>query len=66
MVVRALPLLVLLGCSTWASTGSVYRGPCNHVGLRPATDLSGVAATVQVTSTWPAPCVEPRERGDAG
>lgn len=43
---RILPLL-LASCAWW-QTGRVIDGPCTHLGVRPATDLSGVAVTVQV------------------
>ena len=41
----------------WASTGSVYRSPCVHVGVRPHSDDVGEwAVTVQVANEW-GPCV---------
>ena len=56
---RALAILATawaLGCSTWIATGSVYRGQCVHVGVRPASDGWGAyAATVQVSRDW-GPC----------
>jgi hypothetical protein len=43
--------LLLSSCATWASTGSVYREPCLHIGVRPASDAVGdYAVTVQVTT----------------
>ena len=45
-ITRLLPLL-LASCAWW-QTGRVIDGPCTHLGVRPATDLSGVAVTVQV------------------
>ena len=48
-----------VACSSVASSGSVYRARCLHVGVRPAggvaDDLSA-AVTVQVRSDWPARC----------
>ena len=45
-------MLAVAGCATVTQTGSVYRSQCWHVGVRPATDLSGVAITVQATTDW--------------
>jgi hypothetical protein len=39
--------------ATWATTGSLYRGRCTHLRVRGATDLSGVAVTVKVSTSWP-------------
>jgi len=51
-------LLVLEGCSTWVTKGSLWRGrlgACEtHVGARPASDgPSDWAMTVQVTTDYP-------------
>lgn len=51
--VLALPLLC---CGTWTQTGRLVDDPCVHVGVRPATDLSGAAVTLQVTTDWPGKC----------
>lgn len=49
-------LLTIAACSTWTSSGSVYRGRCVHVGVRPASDgLGDYAVTAQVSTEW-APC----------
>jgi hypothetical protein len=53
---RWLPALILLvaGCDAWARTGSVYRTPCTHLGVRPASDGPGdYAATVQLSTDAP-------------
>lgn len=51
-VVLVLALAWVVGCATWASSGSVYRssGPCPvHIGIRPASDGVGdYAATVRI------------------
>lgn len=53
---RWLPAIILVvgavnACATWATTGSLYRGRCTHVGARPASDAIGdYAVTVQVTT----------------
>ena len=55
-VARYLPAVILAvgACTTWATTGSVYRSPCTHVGVRPASDgLGDYAATVQISSDAP-------------
>lgn len=58
-MVRLLFTATLLTCaSTWATTGSVYREPCTHVGVRGHSDLSGAAITVKITTDYP---VCPRE-----
>lgn len=47
---------LMTACSTWATwatTGSLYRGRCTHLRVRGATDLSGVAVTVKVSTSWP-------------
>lgn len=42
------------GCASVASTGSVYRGRCTHIGVRPASDGAGdYALTVRVTTDAP-------------
>lgn len=46
-------VLLALSCATWAQTGSVYRDPCTHLGVRPASDGTGAAVTFQVTTDWP-------------
>lgn len=50
-------VLALAHCAawaTWSSTGSLYRGPCTHVGLRPATDgIGDYAMTVQISTDGP-------------
>jgi hypothetical protein len=52
-----------LSCSTWASSGSLYRGECTHVGVRPASDGPGdYALTLQISTDEPA-CA--RSRPDA-
>lgn len=39
----------VIACAV-ASTGSLYRGRCTHVGLRPAASLGeGAGATVQIS-----------------
>lgn len=46
--------LQVASCATWTGSGSVYRGRCTHVGVRPAyggPDEYG--ATVQVTTDAP-------------
>lgn len=59
MVTRWLPAAILLvgaanACATWATSGSLYRGRCTHVGVRPASDAIGdYAVTVQVTTDAP-------------
>lgn len=45
-------------CATWTSTRSLYRSPCVHVGVRPASTCGpagcdGVGATVQVSTDAP-------------
>ncbi len=55
-------MLLAAACSTWSSTGSLYRGPCSHLGARPASDgVEDWGVTVQVSTDWPA-C----PRGDGG
>jgi len=47
-------LALVASCATWASTGSIDRSPCLHVGLRPASDDVGDwAVTVQVSTDAP-------------
>lgn len=50
-------LLAFTSCAgawnTWTQTGSVYRGRCTHVGIRPATTGTDYAFTVQVSTDWP-------------
>jgi hypothetical protein len=47
-------VILLAGCATVVSSGSVYRGRCTHVGIRPAVEgTDGVAVTVQVTTDAP-------------
>ena len=42
------------GCASVASTGSVYRDPCTHVGVRPAAaSETEWAASVQITTDYP-------------
>jgi hypothetical protein len=36
--------------STWATTGSLYRGKHLHVGVRPNYEPGGGAVTVQITT----------------
>ena len=55
---RSLAILAALwaiGCSTWLATGSVYRDPCTHLGVRVHSDDLGrdYAVTVQVSTDWP-------------
>lgn len=54
-VVTAIGLVCLTsGCASVASTGSVYRGPCTHVGVRPAAaSETEWAASVQITTNYP-------------
>lgn len=58
MVTRPALLFVIASCASCAplaSTGSVYRGRCTHVGVRPASDGAGdYALTVRVTTDAPA------------
>jgi hypothetical protein len=50
-------------CALWASTGSVYRGQCTHVGLRPASDgIGDYAVTLQVSTDAPW-CASERDGG---
>ncbi len=56
---RSLAILAALwaiGCSTWLATGSLYRGRCSHVGVRPSTDdlAHDWAVSAQVSTDWPA------------
>lgn len=52
---RLLQCVALAACSTWATTGSLYRGPCTHVGGRPASDGVGdYAVTAQISTDWAA------------
>jgi hypothetical protein len=47
-------LAPLFACATWTQTGSVYRGRCVHVGVRPSvSDGSSYALTVQVSTDAP-------------
>src|ERR1700722_2437838 len=47
-------MFALSSCATWMDSGSIYRGPCTHLGLRPATDGPGdYAVTVQVSTDYP-------------
>jgi hypothetical protein len=64
----ALPVALLVGgCATLSTTGSLYRSRCVHVGIRPAdmamvddsTDAYGLS--VRVSTEW-GPCSE----SDAG
>ena len=43
-------------CAVWLATGSVYRDPCTHLGVRVHSDDLGrdYAVTVQVSTDWPA------------
>jgi hypothetical protein len=51
-------------CVMWTSTGSVYRDPCLHVGVRPASDgLGDYAATVQVSADPGLPCHAGKDDG---
>lgn len=43
----------LQGCAWWIGRGRVLTSPCRHFGVRGATDLSGVAVTVQVSTDDP-------------
>jgi hypothetical protein len=55
-LLRWAPALILAaaGCATWWTTGSLARGRCTHVGVRPASDGWGdVAATLQLSSDVP-------------
>ncbi len=55
-LVKAAVLAVALSfssCSTWWTTGSLYRSKKVHVGVRPAAETDGVAITVQVTADVP-------------
>jgi hypothetical protein len=56
---RFLPIVLWASCSTWTQwtqTGSLYRNPCTHVGIRPASDaIDEWAVTVQVSTEW-GPC----------
>ena len=78
---RASPLaaltLLAASCATWASTGSVWRERCTHVGVRPASDgLGDYAVTLQVSTDAPvcrevytprpraAPCTRPATTAD--
>ena len=42
-------------CAVWLATGSVYRSPCTHLGVRGHSDDLGhdYAVTVQVSTDWP-------------
>lgn len=56
-MIRLLFTVTLFTCaSTWATTGSVYRGRCVHAGIRPASDAVGdYALTVQISADVPCP-----------
>ena len=43
-------------CAVWLATGSVYRSPCTHLGVRPSTDdlAHDWAVSAQVSTDWPA------------
>jgi len=59
-MIRLLFTVTLFTCaSTWATTGSVVREKCWHVGLRPAAAGEGAAVTVQLTTDFP---VCPKEK----
>jgi hypothetical protein len=41
-------------CAVWLATGSVYRSPCTHLGVRGhSDDWRDYAVTVQVSTDWP-------------
>ena len=58
---RLAPLLLVAACSTWASTGSLVRERCTHVGLRAQPEemsLRGLTSrdwtvSAQITTDWP-------------
>ena len=56
---RWLPAIILVvgavnACATWATTGSVLRTPCTHVGARlHSDDPRDLATTVQVSTDFP-------------
>jgi hypothetical protein len=64
LLVRALQVVTLATCSSWASTGHVAALPCRgDLGVRPASDGWGdVAGTVQAR----VPLLEPCLAGDGG
>lgn len=53
---RLIALALVASCATWTATGSVYRSPCQHWGVRPSSDaLDEWAITVQYSREW-GPC----------